>query len=73
MHDVRKQLFFEIETPSNAELAKRFASDFAKRQAMLSDEQSVTTPGYKHKKRVSKSAKKLHKRNGRKYRKATSV
>ena len=72
MQLVQDKLDFEIETPSNEEIAKRFAEN----QRSLDGLVNQTTP-VKRKKRVTKSAKKLARTNKKfkkqKYSKSVSV
>ena len=67
MQQVQDMLNFKIETPSNEELAKRFAD----RQMELSKSYS-TTPTQPYKKRLSKSAKK-HARTNKKFKRANAL
>ncbi len=60
MQQVQDRLEFNIEKPSDAELRKRFSEEFNQRQ-INSDYKPA--PKAKHKKRVSKNAKKLARSN----------
>jgi hypothetical protein len=64
MQQVQDRLNFKIETPSNEELAKRFAA----RQQEISGSYNPT-PTQPYKKRPTKSAKK-HARSNKKYKRA---
>ena len=60
MQQAQDQLDFNIEKPSDAELRKRFAKEFNQRQV---NSDYKPAPKAKHKKRVSKTAKKLARSN----------